>query len=275
MADYVPKDWAYLELIEEHELDHIEQGITDSVQTNPSTAKNDIQVEADVEALILRAFAAGAADVFQAFNNAGAKVVSVNNIGQLFVERLQRIASFGQSTFSDQYIEVRPGGAGLRAGILAALNGGSGGFLFEGGSNKTFLFRVDAGGANPFGTGGINALGIETNGMVGAQLQSPRSGLHAGTSFGHKVVTKSSNYTLDVTETVCLVDSSAGPVTIKMPDASGAEDRLYRIKKTSTDANLVTIDGDSDLIDGQATIPLITPYSSLDLVSDGGAWYIL
>ncbi len=77
-------------------------------------------------------------------------------------------------------------------------------------------------------------------------------------------------------EPVILVDTSGGGVTITLPPVAAATDRVYVVKKTTTDGNTVTIDGDgAETIDGGATITFTTSRGVRWLYCDGSAWHVL
>lgn len=77
-------------------------------------------------------------------------------------------------------------------------------------------------------------------------------------------------------EPVILVDTSGGGVTITLPPAAGVSGRTYIIKKTTTDGNTVTIDGNgAETIDGAATATFTTSRGVREVYSDGTAWHIL
>ncbi len=77
-------------------------------------------------------------------------------------------------------------------------------------------------------------------------------------------------------EPVILVDTSGGGVTITLPPAAGVPGRTYVIKKTTTDGNTLTIDGDgAETIDGAATVAFTTSRGCRIVYCDGTAWHII
>lgn len=78
-------------------------------------------------------------------------------------------------------------------------------------------------------------------------------------------------------EDIILVDddTAGGAVTVTLPLASSSKGVLYYIKKLGT-TGTVTVDGNgSELIDGATTKALASQYSSVTIVGDGAAWWIM
>jgi hypothetical protein len=85
----------------------------------------------------------------------------------------------------------------------------------------------------------------------------------------------SADRTLTGSESVILVDTTDGNVAITLPLASDNEGNRFTVKKIVA-ANLVTIGRTgTDTIDGATSQVLTYIYTSLDLISDGSAWYII
>jgi hypothetical protein len=113
-----------------------------------------------------------------------------------------------------------------------------------------------------------------TNNRVGANI-TPLSTIHSGGSFGLKCVTKTANY-IAADESIILVDATSADVTITLPPVAGIDDRIYKIKKIDSSANIVIIDGNaSELIDGELTQRLILKSDEITLVACSGAWQII
>lgn len=75
-------------------------------------------------------------------------------------------------------------------------------------------------------------------------------------------------------ETVLLVDTSGGAITITLPPAAENESHCYYIKDTDGGGNAVTIDGNgSETIDGSTTLVLATAKGTAKLICDGSAWH--
>ena len=90
------------------------------------------------------------------------------------------------------------------------------------------------------------------------------------------VVYKTANYTAAPANHVISCDASGGDFTISLPTAVGIEGKIFKIKRTDTDATkFLTVDANStELIDGDLTISLNIG-ESLTLVSDNVGWQIL
>jgi hypothetical protein len=101
----------------------------------------------------------------------------------------------------------------------------------------------------------------------------------AGTNaFGNPVTvsTKTSTYTLMVTDFVILGDCTSGAFSLNLPTASAGVGRIFFLKKIDSSANVLTIQANgSELIDGNNTFLLPSQRQSVTVVSSGTAWYIL
>ena len=90
------------------------------------------------------------------------------------------------------------------------------------------------------------------------------------------VTTVTNNYTITDNDYVILVDATASPVTVVLPTAVGRDGRIFEVKRISTNANTVTLDGDgAETIDNSATQVYTLPYVSLTVYSDGSNWWII
>jgi hypothetical protein len=88
--------------------------------------------------------------------------------------------------------------------------------------------------------------------------------------------TKTSNYTISGTDVVVFADATSGNVTITLPTASANAGYRFYVKRIDGSANTCSIArSGSDTIDGQTSISLDLQYTSLTVVSDGSAWYII
>lgn len=89
--------------------------------------------------------------------------------------------------------------------------------------------------------------------------------------------TVNANYSILATDSVLLVDSSGGAVTLTLP-AGHVNGEVYFVKDTmgTTVLNPISIvTPDADTIDGQASFTLTTPRQAATLVSDGANWHLL
>lgn len=90
------------------------------------------------------------------------------------------------------------------------------------------------------------------------------------------VTSKTANYTATTNDDLIVCDTSSGGFTITLPAVSGIDGKLLQIKKTTSDFNVVTIDGNSsETIDGATTIGLITQYESVTLVAGASEWHVV
>ena len=88
--------------------------------------------------------------------------------------------------------------------------------------------------------------------------------------------TKTSNYTISGTDVVVFANATSGNVTITLPTASANAGYRFYVKRIDGSANTCSVArSGSDTIDGQTSISLDLQYTSLTLVSDGSAWYII
>jgi hypothetical protein len=83
-------------------------------------------------------------------------------------------------------------------------------------------------------------------------------------------------YTVLATDFVLLVDATAGDITISLPAASVTK-RWLEVKKVDASANKVIIDAaGADVIDGDATLELLSEDEAVPIVSDGVSdWSVL
>lgn len=90
------------------------------------------------------------------------------------------------------------------------------------------------------------------------------------------MVSVTASYAMNYNDAVILADATAGAITITLKPAAECVQKRVTIKKTDSSGNSVTIDGNgAETIDGAATKSLATQYKSYDLVSYGGAWWIV
>ena len=72
-----------------------------------------------------------------------------------------------------------------------------------------------------------------------------------------------------------LVDTTAGAVTVTLPDPSTVRGRMFVVKRITAGANTLTIQATTGNIDNAATTTIATQYNALRLKSDGvGYWLI-
>lgn len=90
-------------------------------------------------------------------------------------------------------------------------------------------------------------------------------------------VTKiTADYSVSINDSIIIADCTAGAITITLKPAREWEQKRITIKKIDSTANALTIDGYStELIDGALTKATTTQYGSYELVSQGGAVWIV
>jgi ribosomal protein S4E len=90
------------------------------------------------------------------------------------------------------------------------------------------------------------------------------------------VASVSIDTTLDATHGTVKVDASGGAKTITLPTAAGISGKIYRIKKSDSSANTVTIDGNaSETINGATTVVISYQNSCASVQSDDTNWNII
>lgn len=90
------------------------------------------------------------------------------------------------------------------------------------------------------------------------------------------IATITSTTTLGVNNFTVLCDATAGAVTVNLPAVSGIAGRIYNVKKIDSSGNACTLDGNSsETIDGTTTRALSAQYQSVQIQTDGTAWWVL
>ena len=89
------------------------------------------------------------------------------------------------------------------------------------------------------------------------------------------VTTKTTTYTATTADDIILVTTGSA-WTLTLYAASGNSGKILTIKKTSSDVNALTIDGNgSETIDGTTTTTIDTQYETIKILCDGSNWHIL
>ena len=90
------------------------------------------------------------------------------------------------------------------------------------------------------------------------------------------VVAVTTTYTISSTEEIVLADATGGAFTATLPTAVNKEGFIYRVKKTDSSANAVTVDGDgTETIDGSLTFAITYEDEVITVVSDNANWHII
>lgn len=93
--------------------------------------------------------------------------------------------------------------------------------------------------------------------------------------YTEKTAAKTTTYTATGDETV-ITCTTGSPWTLTLPAAASFPGKHFYIKKTSSDTNVLTVDGNaSETIDGQLTLKICSQYDFAKIVSDGSNWHLV
>ena len=111
------------------------------------------------------------------------------------------------------------------------------------------------------------------------QIYNPgTSGGGGGGEIITTVTASVSPYTATATTSINYInaDTSAafGPITVTLPDAAAAINKVFHIKKLGLAGNVIVNPAGANKIDGQATMTISGQWSSMHIVSDGNNWFI-
>ena len=121
----------------------------------------------------------------------------------------------------------------------------------------------------PLKTTDITGYHVSSSGPVsGSEL----FGLGTGIKF--PIVTKTATYTASIGDYTILANTSGADITVRIPSASFAMEKIYNIKKIHA-SNTLTIVSDSGTIDGAASKSITSLYESLTMHSDGTNWHLI
>jgi hypothetical protein len=89
------------------------------------------------------------------------------------------------------------------------------------------------------------------------------------------ISTKSSNYTVMLTDNALLANCTSGPLTFTLPPSASATGHVFYFKKIDGTANAMIIMGNgSELIDGANTLTTTTQYEAFTLITDGTQFWV-
>lgn len=89
------------------------------------------------------------------------------------------------------------------------------------------------------------------------------------------VTTKTTTYTALTSDDIILADTSGGAWTLTLYTAVSNTGNKLTIKKTTSDTNALTIDGNaSETIEGKTSVFIDGQYDTLELISDGSNWVL-
>jgi|SaaInlStandDraft_1057018.scaffolds.fasta_scaffold29097_2 hypothetical protein len=108
------------------------------------------------------------------------------------------------------------------------------------------------------GTNNISNSNLHIQGTIAYSNQSVTSGTHAVSNTS-----------------IVFADTSAGNVTLQLPDAGANANLILTIKRTS-DQNILYLAGGGNYVEGYTTMSFPSGnYTSITLVNNGTSWYIL
>ena len=106
------------------------------------------------------------------------------------------------------------------------------------------------------------------------QIWSVPSFITASPAAAAAYIEVTTTYSVLVGDGTIGADASSGSFTITLPSAIGLAGREYRVKKLSSGGTVTVATSSSQTIDGSATAPITTQWTSLVFVSTGSNWII-
>ncbi len=95
-------------------------------------------------------------------------------------------------------------------------------------------------------------------------------------SRSRTVVNVTNNYSIDSDDYLVLADASANNITILLPSAAEANENEIHIKKIDTTINSITLQTQNgELIDGITSYSIYDSYVTINVISNGTAWYLI
>ena len=146
--------------------------------------------------------------------------------------------------------------------------------LYDGTYGSVHLFASQGGITLNGGAVGTRVVGGNFGiGITG----TPTSTLHVSGSIAFVPTTLLTGaYAVVGTDSILLSNAISGSIDITLPSAASFVGRQLTIKKIDASLNLVNVSGSSgQLIDGQIVQSIATQYTSMTIVSDGSAWFII
>ena len=104
----------------------------------------------------------------------------------------------------------------------------------------------------------------------------PYTALATGATAKLTLRTITTTDTAAVTDDLIICDTAAGSYTLTLPTAVGISGKIYRIMKSTSDANILTIDGaTTETINGTLTKKLSYIYDEIMIISNNANWLVL
>lgn len=89
------------------------------------------------------------------------------------------------------------------------------------------------------------------------------------------IATRMSAYACTQSDRYVLADATRAPFTVTLPNAALCPGKVYTVKKIDSSTHAETIVATSgQTIDGAKTYPLRRQHRCVDVVSNGGGWYV-
>jgi hypothetical protein len=71
-----------------------------------------------------------------------------------------------------------------------------------------------------------------------------------------------------------LANTTGAGFTVTIPSAAANKNKSIRVKKVSSDANIITVAA-ADNIDGLSSQAWTSQYTEIEIISDGTTWWIV
>lgn len=117
----------------------------------------------------------------------------------------------------------------------------------------------------------------DADGASGDVLQTDASGQLSFVGGASLTASKTANYTATTADKIIPCDTNtSGAFTVTLYAATGNAGRTIKIIKTTSDTNVLTIDGNgSETINGSTTYKIADQYEFVELVCDGSNWLVV
>lgn len=129
------------------------------------------------------------------------------------------------------------------------------------------------------GSGAANASGPLNRLAIGStgQYLGVSGGVPAWNNLTYATATKTSGYSISSSDCVIFANATSGNVTITLPAASTVSGYQFVIKRIDASTNTCSVapNGTDDIDGVNASVTLNIQYTSITVVSNGSAWYII